>query len=258
MKSEPSVCCLALYADRPQFAKRLVESFWAQTYPNARLLVYDTGKEPFPPELGLNDSIDLHREYTGLPRTVGQLRNNALSLVDADIVCHWDSDDWSHPNRIAEQVALLQSGKWDAVGYREMLFWDSRVVTGLSLTTGPTHAPKIEVTSAGQAWLYSNKNPAYIQCGSLCYWRETWQKKAFPDVMMGEGPAWCAGFKTLGVTSVLHYPLDEPAHPRLIAEIHGANTSNAYNPVHMAAVERQRGEWSRVPEWDTYCRGVMR
>jgi hypothetical protein len=238
--NEPSVCCLALYADRPQFAQRMADSFWAQTYKNKHLLIYDTGREPLPikhhlfGDLGPSQaSISVTREYTGLPRTVGQLRNNALSLVDADIVCHWDSDDWSHQNRVAEQVALLQSGKWDAVGYREMLFWDTR--------------------KDGDAWLYSNKSPAYIQCGSLCYWRETWQKKAFPDVMMGEGPAWCAGLKTLGVGS-LYIPA---AAPRLIAEIHGSNTSNAYNPVHMAAVEKQRGEWSRVPEWDNFCREVM-
>ena len=44
----------------------------------------------------------------------------------ADILVHLDDDDYSHPNRIAEQVVLLQSSGADCVGYREMLFWQNR------------------------------------------------------------------------------------------------------------------------------------
>ena len=49
-----------------------------------------------------------------------------------EILIHWDDDDYSHPNRIAEQVALLQSSGADAtVGFREMLFWREDALPGL-------------------------------------------------------------------------------------------------------------------------------
>ena len=45
--------------------------------------------------------------------------------------------------------------------------------------------------------------------------------------------------------------------PRMIARIHGGNTSTAYDPALMRASEMQGSGWRRVPEWDSYCRGLM-
>ena len=126
----PTVCAVMLTADRPELAKRAVECFRRQTYPNKTLLIYDTGTD---------DAEDCPADYPliiWIPeearrRTIGELRNAANSHIEgvevhlesgttkdcgavgiihwADIIIHWDDDDYSHPNRIAEQVALLQS-----------------------------------------------------------------------------------------------------------------------------------------------------
>jgi len=128
---------------------------------------------------------------------------------------------------------MLQSRGADAVGYREMLFWDTR---------GP-----------GEAWLYSNRDPAYCICASLCYWRTAWERHPFVARMIGEAGnatesdprSWLVELRTLGVTSL--------AEPRMIATIHGHNTSDSYSPDRM----RSR-EWRRVPEWDDYCSGILR
>jgi len=176
-------------------------------------------------------------------RTIGAMRNYANSLLtECDIVCHWDDDDWSHENRIAEQVALLQATGADCVGYNEMLFWRER-------------APG----RPGESWLYSNQNPRYALGTSLCYWRLAWEARPFPDMQHGEDTEWLKGVRSHAVST---FGLMKPAgaDPRMIARIHSGNSSSAYNPREMAenagmpALERQ---WSRVPGWDKVCREVM-
>jgi len=179
-------------------------------------------------------------------RTIGAMRNYANSLLtDCDIVCHWDDDDWSHPNRIAEQVALLEATGSDCVGYNEMLFWRER-------------APE----RPGESWLYSNPNPRYALGTSLCYWRQAWEARPFPDINHGEDTEWLKGVRCEAVSS--GKPSSRAIYSAdvisMIARIHSGNSSSAYNPREMAenagmpASERQ---WSRVPAWDKVCREVM-
>lgn len=234
--TEPSVVCVCLYADRPQFIARMLTSFRAQTYPNKRLLIYDSGEDPFGPTCVPGEWTI--REVSAHARSIGVLRNeaNSIAAYKADIIAHWDVDDWSHPNRLAEQVALLhdsnpRDGRLDAVGYREMLFWDSR--------------------GAGETWLYGNRLPSYCLCTSLMYWRRTWERKPFPDLNVGEGTEWQKGLRTLGDGGV-------GTTPRMIAEIHGQNTSPAYDTALMAATAKQGKEWTRAPQWDSVCREVMK
>lgn len=259
-KTELTVCCVMLTADRPHLARRAVESFRSQTYPAKQLLIWDNGAEMQP---------DLEAEDDGIywvsatRQTVGGLRNNVncfwtefpilihcpASLRAAKqlnrefpILIHWDSDDYSHPNRIAEQVELLQSSGADCVGYREMLFWKQ---------------------PDGEAWLYSNRDPRYCLGTSLCYWRKTWERKPFEATSQGEDHLFTLGLKCVSVTSIFDVHNDPyidvlptgeaDKTPRMIARIHAGNTSNAYDP----GVMRKSAEWKRVPEWDEYCRGVM-
>ena len=251
---EPTVCAVMLTADRPELARRAVEAFRAQTYPAKRLLILDSGKE-MEPDLDNEDRSEFWVPApTGL--TIGELRNQAAAFwTEYPIYVHWDSDDWSHPNRIAEQVTLLQSSGADCVGYREMLFWRS--------ASGPTDVDPMEramPVHPGEAWLYSNANPGYTLGTSLCYWRTTWERKPFQATNVGEDPQFCTGLKCVGVPALK--PLDQMIGkqtvddflgPRMIARIHDGNTSTAYEPAKMA----KNSEWKRVPEWDAHCRSVM-
>jgi len=176
------------------------------------------------------------------------MRNYANSLLtDCDIVCHWDDDDWSHLNRIAEQVALLQATGADCVGYNEMLFWDQR----------PGQQDGIDALSA--AWLYSNPNPRYALGTSLCYWRKAWKARPFPDMQHGEDTEWLKGVRSHAVST---FDLMKPAgaDPRMIARIHAGNTSSGYDPAEMSrhnALPASERQWSRVPAWDKVCREAM-
>ena len=263
--SEPTVCAILLTADRPEYARRAVECFKRQTYPAKRLLILDSGVT----QLGF-DSVSIARgefyvrgERGPILPTIGELRNMANGIrhfEEPDIFVHFDDDDHSHRNRIAEQVALLQSSGADAVGYREMLFWRQH--------DAPHHiAEEPDTWTGDQAWIYSNPDPRYCLGTSLCYWRKTWERKPFEATNQGEDIRFCTGLKCVAITSmpVATFdigkngdPTNDPkVQPRMIARIHAGNTSTAYRPELMAAIERQGGEWKRVPEWDSYCRGVM-
>lgn len=245
----PSVCAIMLTKDRPELARRAVECFRAQTYANKRILVVNSGPKPLFP---LADDLWEPLFPGADAKTIGFLRNIAALYCQAmmeqvpDILIHWDDDDWSHPNRIAEQVALLQSGAAEVVGYREMLFWRA------------ADAPGNQINGTGEAWLYSG--PRNSPAGtSLCYWRKTWEAKHFEALPVarggtGEDTKWLMGLKVESVSSFVggfHKP-DGLAPPRMIARIHSANTQD-YDPISL----RRSASWKRAPEWDDHCRRVM-
>ncbi len=273
--SEPLVCAVMLTKDRPAMARRAVECFRQQTYQNKRLYIYDTGRTPCTDSLpdGFPDcSIVYHRGLDeGL--TIGALRNRAnwwgvrptaasQDNVDADILIHFDDDDYSHPRRIEEQVALLQASGKDCVGYRDMLFWrEHKQTLGAGVEYSQSAPPKslgslVFVTR--EAWLYSNADPRYCLGTSLCYWRKTWEARPFPNLSRGEDKAWLRGVESIGVESFMkNPPIDllerlnagEDFNPRMIASFHGGNTST---PDPSTSVD-----FKRAPEWDSHCRSVM-
>jgi hypothetical protein len=196
----PKVVCICPSRSRPRFLARARQCFEAQTYPNKRLYVLNTA---FPP-------------FAGAP--IGTLRNVICqSSDDADIIAHWDDDDWSCPWRLAEQVALLTSRRsLQAVGYQDMLFYDSRV---------------------GHSWIYRGA-PGFIIGTSLMYWRSTWDTKRFQDTSEGEDGKFQDGLYKLTRSAVT-----QP--PRMIAEIHGVNT--------WGKIYANTNEFQRTPESDAVC-----
>jgi hypothetical protein len=241
-----------LTRDRPAMANRAVECFRRQTYERKFLYVFDTSTHISP--LVDNPESEAHSWDLGLRgKSIGALRNvvNAV-MLQTPILIHWDDDDWSHPNRIAEQVALLQSSGADAVGYREMLFWRQRV----------QYYDGVGIVGPGQAWLFASQSPKPYALGtSLCYWRKTWEAKPFPEVIQPHGPsvnwgedtAWCRGLKIANSADhgIIDSIGDVVMHPPMIASIHGGNTSPAYSKL-------DPPEWKRVPQWDDYCMEAMR
>jgi hypothetical protein len=258
------------------------------------LLLFDSGDRRS--DIGINAPTKtqcqtwIDKEVFGHP-TIGQLRNLAIEecseVFKPDIIIHFDDDDWSHQNRIAEQVALLQATGADCVGYNEMLFWRESVqdrVKALVTDKGgwtredlakygvlwPPPAGWLSNLPTGEAWLYSNPNPRYALGTSLCYWRLAWEVLPFPDLQHGEDTEWLKGVNCHSVSGCGEFSpvsIDLPmSHPsawpdfRMIARIHAGNSSSAYDPAEMAlhnTLLPAEQQWSRVPDWDKVCREVM-
>jgi glycosyltransferase involved in cell wall biosynthesis len=94
---------------------RAIESVLAQTWSPADLYVVDDGSDDVDSELaGRFPTVTFVRmwERVGPYRSVNLL----LGLTQSDFVAFHDADDWSHPERLAAQVALLDREQMDGCG----------------------------------------------------------------------------------------------------------------------------------------------
>lgn len=237
---KPTVAAVMLVNGRDAMVRRAVECVRAQTYQRLSLVVLDTGES----SVALPCDVETWRHVPGLSGcSIGELRNVANGYTDADIIVHFDSDDYSHPRRVEEQVALLEASRANAVGYNEALFWREPY---------------------DQAFLYRNEDPSEMLGASICYWRRVWERKPFEATSQGEDFRFRVGLKTVGVSSIYKVGTHpetgavftlphQMREPRFIARIHASNTSNAYTRENLA----RASEWRRVAEWDSYAKGVM-
>ena len=234
----PSVAAVMLVNGREAMARKAIECVAAQTYQNLALIVLDTGQVAA--LVGGHKAVSVYQWRPDIGNSsIGILRNDVNCIahhLKYDIIAHFDSDDWSHPRRIEEQVALLEASGAHAVGYNEALFWREPY---------------------GQALLYRNDDTSYCLGATLCYWRKTWEYKPFSSISQGEDFRFCLGLYTVGVSSLvdrsaggLHSSIVVPS---FIARIHPANTSNAYSEENIESAT----EWRMMPDWDNYCRERM-
>jgi glycosyltransferase involved in cell wall biosynthesis len=126
---------------------------------------------------------------------IGEKRNFGCQYAHGDVICHWDDDDYSAPERLADQMCrLAESGK-AVTGYHSMRFTD------------------------GAKWWQYRGERHYALGTSLCYRRAWWDAHRFPAIQIGEDngfveTAWRAGeLATVDGTQFMH------------ATIHAANTS---------------------------------
>lgn len=96
------------------------------------------------------------------PFSIGEKRNFGVSQSTGQVICHWDDDDWSSPDRLQKQIdGLLSSGR-QVAGFHSMRFTD------------------------GQKWWAYKGVGTYSLGTSLCYWRSWWEKYPFPAKNIGE------------------------------------------------------------------------
>ncbi len=91
-------------------------------------------------------------------KPTGEKRNIVCELARGDVICHFDDDDWSAPDRLEDQVSRLMATGAPVTGYSRLLFWDS---------------------IAGVARWYRARTPGYVVGTSLCYTKELWRIHPF-------------------------------------------------------------------------------
>lgn len=249
---------------RAEMVKRAIASFRAQTYTRKRLLIWNSGTvSPLSMQQQLaGDGV--HIRECDDATTIGALRNRANShavsgesFAAADLIAHWDSDDWSHPQRLAEQVALHQASGKQLVGYRELLFWDSRP------------GDQDGMDALNEAWIYRHQQANWAAGASFLYTRALWEQQPFPDAPHEDQRWWltplvsraCVGISAIDPTKLEEHQCGGAIlrdatgdmEPRMVCGIHGSNTE-IYDRRSML---RGSDVWLRAPQWEEYCGKVM-
>jgi glycosyltransferase involved in cell wall biosynthesis len=107
----PKISCLMVTYDRLALAKRSIDCFATQTYPNRELVVVTNGEKDYCQALRSHaDHAGIETRFVHLEQpdlTLGRLRNISLDSAEGEIVCQWDDDDCNHPERLARQAAQM-------------------------------------------------------------------------------------------------------------------------------------------------------
>lgn len=163
--ASPRVACIMPTGDRPELARRAIRHFSRQSYPHRELIIVDDGSRPLGPLVPDDERIRYLKLGGKLP--LGTKRNLACEASDAEVIVHWDDDDWMAPGWIEAQVRALRELDADATGLGQVYFY----------------AP---VERRAWRYLYPSHGKPWVHGATLCYTRSFWQRNPFQPVTVGE------------------------------------------------------------------------
>lgn len=183
-------------------AAQAVQCFRLQTYPDRELIILDDEAEPSFDVDAFRADLNI-RYVLSKSRSIPEKRNAACHFA-ADLIIHWDSDDWSEPTRIKDQVNRIEESGLSVTGYNTMLFYGE-------------HLDESE-----KYWKYHGK-PNYALGTSLCYTKAFWRQHPFPESKnIGEDNAMVEAAKDR------RQILTVDAGQLMVARIHEGNTAKKY------------------------------
>lgn len=148
-------------------AKCALQCFLDQTYEDRELVIHDDFDDRSFPDGVDHPLVRYHiSDYRHGRFNIPQKRNAVNQLASGSLICHFDSDDWSAPERIAEQVKLLKESGRACTGFHSMIFFD-------------------ETTRKAARYETPIKNPPnfYALGTSLCYRRDFWHSHRYRESM---------------------------------------------------------------------------
>ncbi len=189
---EPLVCCI-LPSHIPGFIEQSVRCFHSQTYEHKELIAVDTSR---------------------LKITIGAIRNNLIEITPrACLIAHWDHDDWSSPERLAQQVAVIKAGA-AVTGYHDLPFYD---------------------VDTDRVLFYRSGMTGYAVGTSLLYRREVWERTPFPDKSVGEDASWQHAVRREQGHCVVSTSSVADGNPLMVARMHSGNTCKKFGNNYAAA-----------------------
>ena len=119
LAAQPKISCVTVTYGRIALLKQSIRSFCDQTYPNKELWIVTDGEVRY--QGAIEDHLrSLDRDDIKLlllndrRYTLGAIRNVSLQAATGDLICQWDDDDCSHPERLATQAHYLLDQRADA------------------------------------------------------------------------------------------------------------------------------------------------
>ena len=167
--SLPSVSCILPCGYGDKYVGMAIQCFLDQSYQGRLdLVIVDNNESEV--EFGVTAPADLDQQRVSVQYhrcsriSVGALRNVGTSVASGEICISWDEDDWSHPDRVAQQVSRLQQSGKSVTGWHNILYWDVE-------------------KEQGHKYIYSagRNHPPYAMGTSQCYLKSFWEKHKFPE-----------------------------------------------------------------------------
>lgn len=144
------VSAVMITRGRREMAGHALSCFFAQTYPDKELVIIDDADNPSFPDGVRATGVNYVLNHAKL--CIPAKRNQSCEMARGEIIWTLDSDDWSAPERMADQVARLEESGKAMTGYHAMLF----------------------ACDDGRVYRYAGK-PGYAIGTSHCYLRSWWQ-----------------------------------------------------------------------------------
>ena len=113
--SDPiTIACICPTYNRPQYHKSLYETFVSQDYEHKQLLVHDSSDIPSPTFLHISDPRVRYVHTAGrVPH--GASRNELLRMSRAQVIAHFDDDDWYAPHYLTTMLSRLRQEDADLI-----------------------------------------------------------------------------------------------------------------------------------------------
>lgn len=179
---------------RSELARKALDYFWSQTWPNKELLILD---DLLCPSFRFRPQECSHYAAVGDRLTIGTKRNWLCIAAHGDYIAHWDSDDYSAPTRLEAQYRLLESSGKAVTAFYTLTFVDEQ---------------------AKVAAIYRG-DPDDIVGTSLMYRRDWWKDNQFADLDVQED---CKFGRHAYQNGQLY---SVPSNDTMIARVHPDNTS---------------------------------
>ena len=131
MSSPPFVSGITIFLDEEQFIEEAITSVLAQTYNHWELLLIDDGSTDRSTAIAKHyakqypDKISYFEHEGHLNKGMSASRNLGIAHAKGDYIAFLDADDVWLPQKLSEQVSLLESQPEAAMLYGRTQYWHS-------------------------------------------------------------------------------------------------------------------------------------
>ncbi len=197
------ISCIMPTRGRKEYAARAVRCLAEQTCKDWELIVVDDELDPsfIGPEISRIIPANQVFYTRHLSRDIAQKRNLCCSMAHGEYICHWDSDDWYAPERLADQLERIAIHQKAVTGYHSMYFMDE----------------------ARQLAYWYRNDKDYAIGVSLFYQREWWKDHSF--AMPVEHPLWGEDNNFVTQARKANQLSSVSAELMIVASIHSGNTA---------------------------------
>ncbi|HYH82369.1 MAG TPA: glycosyltransferase [Longimicrobium sp.] len=186
----PLISALMVTRDRLALARRAIDSWAAQSWTRRELVVVSDGEprfcralERYVDERGIA-GVRFVWEADGTP--LGRLRNRSMDEARGEVLCQWDDDDCSHPERLSAQFARMRQAGARACFLSDHLHFldEHRALLWVDWNSGSEH-PEPWQMAPGTLMMYADTGVRYPEEGP---WARRGEDSALLDALHARVP----------------------------------------------------------------------